>query len=171
MAASVALSAWRGFGDAGGFEFGWAQGYREPMNSLRLAKPFFAALLLWPLWSRAHRATPEAAASRLGLGLGLLLGLAGASLAALWERLAFTGLLDFSSDYRTTALFWEMNVGGAALDGFLALTLPFALREVLVSGSRTRWAAAAAVSVLAGYVCLTTFARTWCTSPCRRSDP
>ena len=60
-------------------------------------------------------------------------GLLGVALATLWERLAFTGLLNLSTDYRTTALFWEMHVGGAALDGFLALTVPFALREVLVS--------------------------------------
>jgi hypothetical protein len=157
MAASVALSTWRGFGDAGGFEFGWTQGYREPMNSLRLAKPFFAALLLWPLWARAQRRGRESSAARLGLGLAL--GLLGASLGALWERLAYTGLLDFSSDYRTTALFWEMHVGGAALDGFLALTLPFALRELLVARSNPRWLMAASVLVLAGYACLTTFSR------------
>ncbi len=157
MAASVALAAWRGTVDAGGFEFGWTQGYREPMNSLRLAKPFFAALLLWPLWSRAQRTAPDDSAARLGLGLAL--GLLGASLAALWERLAHTGLLDFSSDYRTTALFWEMHVGGAALDGFLVLTLPFALRELLVARTRAHWLAAAAVLLLAGYACLTTFSR------------
>ena len=157
MAASIALSAWRGILDAGGFEFGWTEGYHEPMNSLRLAKPFFAALLLWPLWSRAQRTAPDDSAARLGLGL--MLGLFGAALAALWERLAYTGLLDFSSDYRTTALFWEMHVGGAALDGFLALTLPFALRELLVARSNVRWIAAAAVMTLAGYACLTTFSR------------
>ena len=47
-----------------------------------------------------------------------MLGLAGAALATVWERTAFTGLLNFSSDYRATALFWEMHVGGTALDGF-----------------------------------------------------
>ena len=67
---------------------------------------------------------------------GLVAGLVFASLAILWERLAFPGLLNFSSDYRTTALFWEMHVGGAALDGFLALTAPFAVREVLVARVR-----------------------------------
>ncbi|MEP7098211.1 MAG: hypothetical protein ABI748_11150 [Dokdonella sp.] len=46
FAMSVLVSMVRGFADAGGFEFGWYQGYREPMNSLRLAKPYFLALLL-----------------------------------------------------------------------------------------------------------------------------
>ncbi len=88
-----------------------------------------------------------------------MLGLAAAALAAMWERLAFTGLLNFSTAYRTTALFWEMHVGGAALDGFLALTLPFAVREMLAAPSRRRWGVAAAAVLLGSYACLTTFSR------------
>ncbi len=63
----------------------------------------------------------------------MALGLGTVSLAAIWERMAFPGLLNFSADYRTTALFWEMHVGGAALDGFLVLTLPFAVLLMLRS--------------------------------------
>lgn len=157
FAVSVGVSMARGFADAGGFSFGWFQGYREPMNSLRLAKPFFAALLLFPLWQAARRDAPEQSAD--GLSLGLMLGLLGASLATVWERIAFPDLLNFSTDYRTTALFWEMQVGGAALDGFLALTVPFAVRELLVAPSKRRWVFAAAVCALAAYACLTTFSR------------
>ena len=157
MAASVLLALGRGLGDAGGFEFGWFQGYREPMNSLRLAKPFFAALLLWPLWRHASAAGPDIAGERFSLGMTL--GLAAAALAALCERLAYTGLLNFSTDYRSTAMFWEMHVGGAALDGFLALTAPFALRELLVARTPRRSIAAAAVALLGGYAALTTFSR------------
>ena len=157
FAASVLLAMARGFADAGGFSFGWYQGYREPMNSLRQAKPLFAALLLFPLWTAARRQAPQQASQRLVFGLSL--GLLGASLAALWERLAFTDLLNFSTDYRTTSLFWEMHVGGAAFDGFLALTVPFALYELLTARSRGRWLAAAGITLLAGYACLTTFSR------------
>ena len=157
FAASTLLAMVRGFADAGGFAFGWFQGYREPMNSVRLAKPFFAALLLWPLWSAAARDDAERAARQLSLGM--MLGLLGASLAALWERLAFTGLLNFSTDYRTTALFWEMHVGGAALDGMLAVTFPFLVRELMVESSRRRWLLMAAVVPIAAYASLTTFSR------------
>lgn len=153
---SLVVSAWRGFVFAGTHGFDWFEGYREPLNSLRLAKPFAAALLLWPLWRAASSASPSLARNRLGLGL--MLGLAGAALAALWERLAFADLLDFSSDYRTTALFWEMHVGGAAFDGFLALTVPFVLLG-LQTGSRARFAIACSIAVLAAYACLTTFSR------------
>ncbi len=156
-AATMLVSMLRGFDDAGGFAFGLFQGYREPMNAVRLAKPLFAALLLWPLWCAAVRRDPLAASRRLTLGL--VLGLLATSLAAIWERVAFPGLLNFSADYRTTALFWEMHVGGAALDGMLALTFAFVVREMMTTTSRTHWLLMAAVLPLAGYVCLTTFSR------------
>ncbi|MCL2636110.1 MAG: hypothetical protein FWD50_05715, partial [Betaproteobacteria bacterium] len=117
LALSLLISMARGFADAGGFQFAWYQGYDGPMNSIRIGKSFFLALLLLPLLHRQF-SDPAQPAGRL-LAWGLALGLGSASLAALWERLAFTDLLNFSSDYRSTALFWEMHVGGAALDGWL----------------------------------------------------
>ncbi|MDP2369460.1 MAG: hypothetical protein Q8M25_14715, partial [Rhodoferax sp.] len=157
FALATAVAMFRGFADAGGFHFGWFQGYHEPMNSVRLAKSFLLALLMLPLWHAACRGNPDRAAQ--WLSAGLMWGLAGAALATIWERIAFTGLLNFSTDYRTTALFWEMHVGGAALDGFLALTVPFALRELLQARTPARWGVAASVMVLAAYACLTTFSR------------
>ena len=155
--ASVLISMARGVIDAGGFRFGWFQGYHEPMNSVRLAKPFAWALLLWPLWQSACRIDARRSGERLALGL--MLGLAVTAGAAVWERLAYTGLLNFSTSYRTAALFWEMHVGGAAIDGFLALTLPFAVHALLTAKGRARWAVAATATLLGGYACLTTFSR------------
>ena len=157
FAGSTLWAMARGFGDAGGFSFGWFQGYLEPMNSVRLAKSFFWALLLLPLWQHAYRKQPDQAARAICWGMAL--GLAGASLATVWERMAFTDLLNFSADYRTTGLFWEMHVGGAALDGFLALTMPFAIRELLQARTPIRWGAAAVIAALGSYACLTTFSR------------
>ncbi|MSQ69598.1 MAG: hypothetical protein EXR83_15690 [Gammaproteobacteria bacterium] len=157
FAASTLVAMARGFAHAGGFSFGWFQGYHEPLNSLRLAKSFFLALLVMPLWQAA--VVRRGAQAPTWLAMGLVLGLGGASVAAMWERMAFVGLLNFSADYRTTALFWEMHVGGAALDGFLALLMPFVLRELLVAHSHRRWAAVVACLGLAGYAGLTTFSR------------
>jgi hypothetical protein len=153
----LALSAARGVIDAGGPHFGWFQGYREAANSVRLAKGIVLAGLLWPLWRQAQKASPLPAASHWMLGMSL--GLAAASLAAIWERFAFVGLLDFSTDYRTTALFWEMHVGGAALDAYLALGLPFAVVLALGPDSAARRAVAVAALPLAAYAGLTTFSR------------
>lgn len=157
FAVSVIASMFRGFSDAGGFGFGWFQGYHEPMNSVRLGKSFLQAVLLVPLWRSAMRTNPNQANEFLSLGL--MLGLGAAALTTVWERAAFTGLLNFSSDYRTTGLFWEMHVGGAALDGFLALTVPFAVRELISTRSPMRGSIAACICALAAYACLTTFSR------------
>lgn len=154
---STISALFRGFVDAGGFTFSWFQGYHEPMNSVRLFKSLFEALLLIPLWRMVNTENPIRSCNLLSRGL--MLGLAATGMATLWERAAFTGLLDFSSNYRTTAMFWEMHVGGAALDGFLALTVPFALRELLVARTPVRWGLAAGSMALAGYACLTTFSR------------
>ena len=82
-----------------------------------------------------------------------------ASLAALWERLAFTDLLNFSSDYRLTALFWEMHVGGAALDGWLLLTVPFAIWALRNARTPVQHAISLGLIILAAYAALTTFSR------------
>ncbi len=51
------------------------------------------------------------------------------------------------------------DVGGAALDGLLALTVPFALREWMLARTPFRWGLASAVAALGAYACLTTFSR------------
>lgn len=157
MLLSIAGGLVRGMLDAGGLTFGWFQGYEGPMNSLRLAKAFLLATLFVPLL-KAAVVRPGAPGIRY-LAWGMTLGLALASLAAIWERVAFPGLLNFSADYRTTALFWEMHVGGAALDGFLALTLPFALWLVLRARGTGQLVPAALIVGLASYASLTTFSR------------
>lgn len=135
----------------------WRVSYASGLNGVRLAKGALWAVLLLPPLAGAFRREPELAARMLVRGI--LLGLLLVSLAALWERLAFTGLTDFASDYRTTALFWEMNVGGATLDGWLALSMPFALWAVLRTGVAGRLALLMAGLALAAYVCFTTFSR------------
>lgn len=135
----------------------WRVSYASPLNGVRLAKgALWAALLLAPL-SAAFRREPEQAGR--ALVRGVLLGLVLTSLAAFWERFAFAGLADFASDYRTTALFWEMNVGGATLDGWLALAVPFALWAALRAETPRRLALLMTLLILVAYVCFTTFSR------------
>lgn len=162
MLGSVLISLFRGLAESGGFSFSWFHGYYQAMNSVRLAKPFLLAVLLPPLCLIIRsQDKQEGQGGRYFslLGLGMTAGLCLASLATIWERVAFLGLLDFSSDYRTTALFWEMHVGGAALDGFLALTVPFAARELVFAKSRWHLAFVLTALALACYACLTTFSR------------
>ena len=157
MALSVLISMGRGFSDAGGFEFGWFQSYDGPMNSIRIGKSLILALLLIPLVKYLLRDPQQEVGRKLAWGLAI--GLGAASLAAVWERLAFTDLLNFSSDYRSTALFWEMHVGGAALDGWLLLTAPFAVWALRNSRTNLQHAFSVGLIVVAAYAALTTFSR------------
>ena len=164
FAASLTVALLRGFDAAGPFRFGWFQGYDDALNSLRIYKSFVWAIVVTPLLIGELR--KPGGFDRLSLGMTTALGLG--CIVVLQERLAFTGLLDFSDDYRVTGPFWEMHVGGAALDGFLALTIPFAIREAVRHSSLGavrntvsdgRFVAACVVLVLAGYSCLVTFSR------------
>lgn len=157
MVFSLAISMARGFVDAGGFVFGFYQGYNGPMNSVRIAKSFLLALLLWPLMRQMYLKDQLRLARNIGYGFALGLGVA--SLATIWERAAFTGLLDFSTDYRTTGLFWEMHVGGAALDGWLVLTVPFAIWLHGRAKNAAQLFSAYLLICFASYACLTTFSR------------
>ncbi|WP_291991403.1 hypothetical protein [Candidatus Accumulibacter sp. ACC007] len=114
-------------------------------------------MLLLPSLRQLHERAPALAASRLAAGGGDRPGaaLCGDCLGA--QRLP--GLFDFSTAYRSTALFWEMHVGGAALDGYLALAVPFAVHAVVRAPDRRRWGIAAALAVLVAYACLTSFSR------------
>ena len=153
--ASTVVALERGIVGAGGFRFDWFQGYDDPLNSLRIFKSFAWVVLILPLALNELR--KPGGFDRIGAGITIALGLG--ALAVLQERLAFTGLLDFSDDYRVTGSFWEMHVGGAALDGFLALTIPFAIRETLRHAHWSRFVLGACVLALAAYACLVTFSR------------
>jgi energy-coupling factor transporter transmembrane protein EcfT len=152
-----ALSMCRGFVDAGGFSFDWFAGYEAPMNSLRIAKSLLLSLLLVPVLKKELQ-RPDSQASRC-LGYGMVTGLALVTLSVLWERMAMPGLLEFSVPYRTTALFWEMHVGGAAIDSYLAMATPFAVWALWRARQPSHWAAAALLMLLAAHSCLTTFSR------------
>ncbi|MGK5065198.1 hypothetical protein [Janthinobacterium sp. LB3P112] len=117
--------------------------YLSPYNSLRLGKAWAWSILLLPLLLRD---ADPAALRRYALP-GMLAGLAMVSLFALWERAVFPGLLNLSSDYRITAPFSAMHTGGAALDGYLALSLPLA--GLLLARASSRWQAALALLLLA----------------------
>lgn len=137
---------------------GFWLGYDTPANALRLIKAFPLAILYCIcLFIESGTSGRRAVHSVL---YGLFAGLILASLAALSERLAFPGLSNFSADYRTTAPFWEAHVGGAALDGWLVLTLPVLVWR-LQREDRPRAAALLLMAAaLVAYIVFTTFTRT-----------
>ncbi|WP_144264596.1 hypothetical protein [Polaromonas sp. C04] len=157
LAASGLLALLRGFADAGGFSFDWFAGYTDPLNSLRVFKSLGFALMLIPLLQQELARARVLAGQRLATGM--VLGLTVVALAVVWERAAFPGLFDFSEHYRTVALFWEMHVGGAAIDAYLALTSPFVVWALVAARRPLPWAGAAALALVVAYACSTTFSR------------
>ena len=160
----LVLGVWRGLDDARGTATWaallndiWAQGlhgdYDLPGNTLRVAKSLAWGLLLMPVLYR----WPQAAALRLARGM--VVGLSFVSISVLWERGLYVGWLDFSTSYRTVAWFWEMHVGGGAIDAYLAMALPFAWWAAWSAPHGWRWYAAAALVLLAVYAVLTTYSR------------
>ncbi|MGK5023163.1 hypothetical protein [Janthinobacterium sp. RB2R34] len=128
--------------------------YLSPYNSLRLGKAWFWAMLLLPLLLRD---AAEHGLRRLVLP-GMLCGLGLVSLCALWERAVFPGIFNMSSDYRITAPFSAMHTGGAALDSYLALALPFA--ALWLARTRARRPVIAALLLgLALHAAMATFSR------------
>jgi hypothetical protein len=131
--------------------------YMSHYNSLRVFKGFAWALLLLPLLLRT---CGEGQVNlRRYFVPGMLLGLAFACAAVLWERAAFPGLTNFSSDYRPTAPFSAMHTGGAALDAYLAISFPFIALWLVGAQSRRLLAVAVPLLLLGAFAGLTLFSR------------
>ncbi|MCG5497524.1 hypothetical protein [Ectothiorhodospira variabilis] len=127
-----------------------------PYNALRLAKGVFWALLLWPFFAVGSR---DRAAAFDRFALGMVLGLAAAILAVLWERLIFPGLHDYSTEYRAVGLFSDVHTGGAFLEGYLVAAAPFLLIMLFWRARWFWWPLAGVLFLLTAYAVAVTFAR------------
>lgn len=144
--------------------------YFSHYNALRIAKGFFwPVVLLPPLFSAL---TEQEERSKNLLTMGIMAGLLATGLAVIWERgffasifggggviMAVRQLLDFGTDDRATALFSEMHNGGEAIDGYLALALPFA--AIGIFSHNPRWLRIiSSIGLLGGvYAAMVTFSR------------
>jgi VanZ family protein len=96
--------------------------YYSSYNSLRVAKGLIWMLFFLPLLSYAQQHEKK---FKSYFSYGILSGLTAVVLFGIWERFIFTGLFDYSSDFRITSTFYSMHTGGAPLDAFLLLSIPF----------------------------------------------
>jgi hypothetical protein len=125
-------------------------------NSLGLIRPLIWLGCLLPGVWLARRMSPQWSAT---LAWGMVGGVLVVCAILLWERSAYAGLLNLSSNYRTTAWFWEMRVGGGALDAYLALAAPFAWWLLFRSRTWLQWGAATMLLAAVVYGVVTTFSR------------
>jgi VanZ family protein len=131
--------------------------YYSNYNSLRVGKGFIWSLLLLPLLQLTMRRYRYALHY---FGFGVLLGLTGVTVFAIFERLVFASLFDFASDYRINALFSTMHAGGGHIESYLMLSLPFiTLLFVNSAHGLTRSLSGIALFIVGLYTLLVTFSR------------
>jgi hypothetical protein len=157
LVAACGIGLWRGLQPLPAIDANAFNNYLSPYNALRVGKAWLWALILLPPLKRA--AGPGLEGLQRLLVPGMLAGLLLVSCAAIHERMLFPGLLNFASDYRITAPFSAMHTGGAALDGYLALSFPLLAAWLLGRQSPARQMAAMVLLPLALYAGLATFSR------------
>jgi len=131
--------------------------YTSSYNGLRYVKGLLFALAFIPLLMSEWK---EPKTASLKLTQGMILGLAGIILYVLWERITFPGFSDFDDDYRVAGPFPSMHVGGAYVETYLAVTLPFVIYWVWQQ--QRIWVFAIAISLFGfGIYCMmVTYSRT-----------
>lgn len=131
--------------------------YYSNYNSLRVGKGFLWSLLLLPWLQITVRRYRYA---KHYFAYGVLLGLTGVALFAIIERLVFTSLFDFSSDYRINALFSTMHAGGGHIESYLMLSLPFITLLFVTSKHRLLYSVLGiSLFIISLYALLMTFSR------------
>jgi O-antigen ligase len=128
--------------------------YLSPLNALRVAKGFATALVLLPFLMRA-----VAVGRGAWFGYGMIAGLLGVAAAAAVERLAFTGLFNFATEYRVLGPFASEHIGGGHIGAYLAMALPFVMTPLM----RPRFGGALlalAAALAGGYALVVTSSRT-----------
>ena len=124
--------------------------------ALRLAKGLIFAVGLAVLISYHTAAGHDV---KTAFSAGMISGLATAAGSAIWERLAYAGLTDFTKEFRVVGLFSTMHTGGAHLDAFLVTALPF----VAIWAARSKQPAARMAATLlfaaGAYAVMMTFSR------------
>jgi hypothetical protein len=121
FALSYAASTLIGLLPLQGYDANALSNYYSDYNSLRVSKGFFWALALLPLLKQE---LGDFNRIRKFFLPGMFAGLFGVAMVAIWERAVFPGLFNFSDDFRITATFSGMHIGGAYIDVYLAMALP-----------------------------------------------
>jgi len=107
--------------------------YYSPYNSLRIVK---GALWAASLVGLAQRFAARGIEAHRPFCWGMVAGLGLTVAVILWERVAFSGLWNFTGAYRVTGSFSAMHIGGAYIECFLAVATPFLL---LVMAEKRNW--------------------------------
>jgi len=136
---------------------GLAPSSHSPLEAWMVGKGLLWALLLVPVLRRVPQAA--VATAQTYVLNGLVAGLAMLSLAVLWERHVFVGLLDFDDVFRVTGTFASMHTGGAYIEAFIAFAFPALVVWTLLRRSWGLRLLGVALAALATYAMLVTYSR------------
>ena len=152
---SATISAWIGWQLIPPEQWHSLASFDGPQNVIRQLKGYWLPLLLLPCAVAQLRRDEQAFRS---LAFGISVALAYTATIVAWERYLFPGLFDLSAAFRAGGPFSSMSTGGASLDAFLVLGLPFAF-FLVSSPRRLTQAAGAGIIALATYAVIVTFTR------------
>lgn len=96
--------------------------YYSSFNALRITKGILWAWLGYGLLRRMIASGMNVQRTFMH---GMTAGLGFTVAVVFWERIAFSGLFNFGSDYRITGPFSAMHTGGAYIECFLAVAAPY----------------------------------------------
>jgi len=130
--------------------------YFSHYNALRVAKGVIWAMLLLPLVAPSQL---QEGRWRSLFSIGVVIGLAGAAMLAVWERAVYPGLFNFSSEFRIGEFFSSMHNGGSHIEAYFTMAMPFALIYAYVTKSQALRLLLGGLFLISSYVVLVTFAR------------
>jgi len=130
--------------------------YFSPFNGLRIGKGLLWGVLFCGVMYRLARHGQPVA---LFFARGMVLGLVATLAIVLWERSIFGGLSSLASDYRITGPFSSMHNGGAYIECFLTLAVPFVIFLQDASKARGAKLFGAGLLLLTTYALMLTYSR------------
>ncbi|WP_296529900.1 hypothetical protein [Rhodoferax sp.] len=153
---SFAVSAVRGLlpfqlPDANSFN-----NYYSSYNALRIVK---GVAFAWAAYGLFQRLGAHGVDARRQFGFGMVIGLGLTVAVIFWERVAFSGLWNFTGSYRVTGPFSAMHTGGAYIECFLAAATPFLVVLMLGTAHRALRLACFLLVLATTYALMVTFSR------------
>lgn len=156
FALSLAIAAVRGLMPWHAPDLNSFTNYYSGFNALRIGKGALSAVLIYRLLKRMDASGMKI---RHAFTWGMVTGLSLTVAWVFWERVAFSGLFNFTSDYRISGPFSAMHIGGAYVECFLAVATPFLLVLVLQTRHWLIRIAGATLILATTYALLVTFSR------------
>ena len=130
--------------------------YYSSFNALRIAK---GVLWAWLGYGLLRRMAASGMNVQRTFMHGMTAGLGFTVAVVFWERIAFSGLFNFGSDYRITGPFSAMHTGGAYIECFLAVAVPYLTILIIKSRNGLVRIAGSVFMLATCYALMVTFSR------------